>query len=142
MRSEADFISAIDCCFPYEDTARATELIEEACSISADAAFMVVHELARRPCSSKVVDSVCLALLEQLDHRFSHPLKDMVLNVARRMVRRQSLPFEEFTKCMHQVACHRGQYNALAVIYFACNDDYCLAAADELHEAILARWRA
>ncbi|MEO8754096.1 MAG: cation transporter dimerization domain-containing protein [Casimicrobiaceae bacterium] len=46
LRTEDQFIAAIDCCFPYADDLLAGSLIDEACALSANAAFMVAHEMA------------------------------------------------------------------------------------------------
>jgi hypothetical protein len=67
MRTEDEFIAAIDCRFPYDDVALAQSLIDEACSISGNAAFMVAHELARPPMSCAAADSRRLELLDYLD---------------------------------------------------------------------------
>lgn len=139
MRSEEEFVGAIDCAFPYGNRASALALIEEACSISSNAAFMVVHELARRPGSSRASDSTCLALLDRVDARFSHPVKDLVLEVARRMVRREPVPFEECRAIMQEIAVHPGQFNALAVVYFSC-EAAGMEAVDAIYENILAEW--
>jgi len=47
--TEQEFISSIDCNFPYEDIALAKELILQARSISPNAVFMVLHEILRAP---------------------------------------------------------------------------------------------
>jgi hypothetical protein len=140
MRTEAQFIEAIDCRFPYADERHALELIDEGCAISANAAYMVVHELARRPHGNKLADSTCLKLLDLVDARFTHPVKDLVLGVARRMVQRERVPLEECAAIMRDVGRHRDQYNALAVVYFACEDDQ-METVERLHDDIIAAWR-
>ncbi len=47
--NESEFITHIDCHFPYQDRQEASRLIDLACQLSPDAAFMVAHELARPP---------------------------------------------------------------------------------------------
>ena len=138
MRNEADFIEAIDCRFPYGDAALAESLIDEACSISGNAAFMVAHELARRPESSSASDAVCMALLDRLDERLTHPLKDSVLAVARRMVRREPVRFDECKALLSRIAAYPGEFNALAIVCFSCED---AEAVDHICDAIVEGWR-
>ena len=140
MRTEAEFIDAVDCRFPYQQEAQAHRLIEEACAISPNAAFMIVHELARRPQGSTADDSTCLALLERLGDRFEHPLRDAVLGVARRMIRGDQLQVHDCVELMRAVSRHRGQFNALAVVYFSCEDSG-MKTVDQLHGDIVGNWR-
>ena len=139
VRSEAEFLAAIDCRFPYDDQSTAHALIEEGCAISADAAFMVVHELARRPRGATTSDATCLALLECFDEQFSHPIKSNVLDVARRMVRRQSVACDELRAVMHAIAQYPGQYNALGLVSFAAEDD-CMEAIEAMYNDIVRAW--
>ena len=138
MREEAEFIEAIDCRFPYGDASLAASLIDEACAISSNAAFMVAHELSRRPQSSSAADAVCLTLLDRLDERLIPPLKDSVLAVARRMVRRDSVRFDECKVLMDRIAAYPGEFNALAIVYFSCED---AEAVDHIYDAIVETWR-
>ena len=139
VRSLADFITAIDCRFPYDDQSAAHALIDEACAISADAAYMVVHELARRPGSSTTPDETCLALLDRLDRQLVHPAKSAVVAVARRMIRRESVALDELTNVMRVISRHAGQFNALALVTFACEDDD-VAAVKAIHDQVVEGW--
>lgn len=140
MREEAEFIEAIDCRFPYGDPALAAWLIDEACANSSNAAFMVAHELSRRPRSSSAADAVCLTLLDRLCERRIHPLKDSVLAVARRMVRRDPVRFDECRVLMDRIAAYPGEFNALAIVYFSCEDAEA-EAVDHICDAIVEGWR-
>lgn len=140
MRTEEEFIDAVDCRFPYRQEAQAHRLIAEACAISSNAAFMVVHELARRPQGSPADDSTCLALLERLSDRFEHPLRDAVIGVARRMITGDQLQVQECVELMRAVARHRDQFNALAVVYFSC-EDAGMETGDQLRDEIVGVWR-
>lgn len=140
MRSEAEFVAAIDCRFPYHDGELAQALIVEACSLSSNAAFLVAHELARRPRYCEVADAACLALLDRLDERLTHPLKGIVLDVARRMVRGELLPAVECLAVMEQVAAHPGEWSALGIVYFAC-EEVGMATVERAYGEIVAAWR-
>lgn len=140
MRSEEEFLGAIDGAFPYGDRARAHALIEEACSISSNAAFMVAHELARLPKDVVVEDQWRLGLLERLRERLEHPLKAPILDVAARMVRGDALAFGECRALMGRIADFPGEFNALAVVCCACEDDDA-EAADGIYDDVVAGWR-
>ncbi len=140
MRTEAEFIEAIDGRFPYGDERLALELIDEGCAISANAAYMVVHELARRPHGNKAADARCLQLLDLVDARLAHPVKDLVLGVARRMVRRERVPLDECAAIMREVGMYRDQCNALAVVYLACDDDQ-METVERLYADVIAAWK-
>jgi len=140
-RSEAEFVAAIDCRFPYDDADRAHARIDEACSISSNAAFMVAHELARRPRGCRATDATVNALLDRLDARFDHPLKRDVLRVARVMIRAETVRAGECHALMREIAAHPGQHGALAIACFAC-DEAGAPTAERLHDEIVAGWRA
>lgn len=138
-RTEEEFLQAIDCRFPYGDTGAAHSLIDEACAISSNAAFMVAHELARPPLSAHVDSATRRMLLDRLGERMTHPLKGPVLDVARRMVRGDSLTAADCCELMARVAAYPGEFNALAVVYCACAPDS--TGADPSYERIVAEWR-
>ena len=92
--NEAEFISSVDCCFPYDDREAALQAISEACTICPNTAFTVAHELARVPWSESVSKDVLLGLLSELSDHFNHPLKDLVLGITKRMIVEDGLPLE------------------------------------------------
>ncbi len=141
MRTEQAFIEAIDCCFPYEDTELAMALLQEGCAISANAAFMVLHELARRPSTSTVTDEVCHHLLDAFEAQFEHPLRPLMVKVARRMINGEALRRSECLDAMAQVAQHPGQYAALGTLHFSGRPEDWDTVCDQ-YEAIVAAWRA
>ena len=140
MRTESEFISAIDCCFPYEDTALATSLIEEGCKLSPNAAYMVVFELAQRPSNSTTPDAVCLQLLDVFDDLFTHPLKELVLGIARRMICSEPIGTEECVNAMRRIGSEKGLYNALSIPYFAGYDENDEDKIDRVYDEIIADW--
>lgn len=140
MRSEEEFIRAIDCCFPYNDADRATALVDEACEISPNAVFMVVHELARVPRGQNVDDATRFTLLDRLEARFDHPLKLPVFQVARRMMRDEYLSTDDCLELMRTIAVYRHQSNALLIVYFSCEESG-MDAANDLCDEIDEQWR-
>ena len=136
--TEKEFIESIDCCFPYDDLPRAIRLIDLACTISANAAFMVALELARVPRSKHVPQATLRELLAHLDQRLQHPLKDTVFPVARTMIQGQRIPDADVVALMERFRAYPGQYSALAVIYFAA--ELASEAVDSAWEATVEAW--
>lgn len=135
---EREFIESIDACFPYGDTRRAIALIDEACAISANAAFMVTHELARVPRSKRVSADTLRELLAYLDTRLKHPLKDTVFPVVRTMIRGGRIPDEEVLALMDNIRAYPDQYNALSIVYFAAENGG--DVVDSAYESITQAW--
>ncbi len=138
--TESDFISLIDCRFPYHDSAEAERLIARGCSISPNAAFMVVDELVRVPASATVTPETRLALLQQVDAHFEHPLKDLVLAVAAQSIRGTGLSLPQAIANMHAIAPFPNQYCALSVVYSSANEPW--EEVDSLFNQIVERWSA
>ena len=88
-KTEADFISSIDCRFPYHDPSTACELVTRSCEISPNAALMVAYELSRPPRYANSPTKERLYLLTQLKSRLLHPLADSILTLAQRLIREE-----------------------------------------------------
>jgi len=61
--TEAEFIEAIGFRFPYQDFDKCRSLIKLGASISANAAFMVLHEICRTPHKHSVSREILFELL-------------------------------------------------------------------------------
>lgn len=143
MRTEEEFISEVDCEFPYEQHDRAVALIHEAVTISPNAAFMVVHELVRRPRGSNVTAEACLNLLNVIDARFEHPLKRLVFDLANRMILGSRIDASESLSAMRQIGEHRSMFNALNIAYFSGNSEMSEAdkkAYEEVYDRVIVSW--
>lgn len=138
--TEQEFISLIDCCFPYHDQDEASRLIVLGCSISSNAAYMVVEELARVPVSVKVSSERLLSLLREIDSHFKHPVKKLVTDIATRMIHGDLLTLSETLSAMREVAAFRNQYCALNTIYFSGREPW--EDVDILHDEITCRWKS
>ena len=136
--TEGEFISEIDCRFPYDDWDKCILLMEMGASISSNSAFMVLHEICRAPRSES---GRCLvALLEAWKERFNHPLVRVVLPSAEALMLGKSLPVDDVLNAMREIANFRGQYNALAISHFAADEE----GGDEvqaLYDEIVLAWR-
>ena len=144
MRTEEEFISEVDCEFPYEQHDRAVALIHEAGTISPNAAFMVVPGLARGPRGSTVPADTCLNLLKMIDDRFEHPLKSLVFDLANRMILGSRIDASESMSAMRQIGEHRSMFNALNIAYFSGNSEMSDAdkkAYEEVYDGVIVSWR-
>jgi hypothetical protein len=137
--AEVEFIQKIDCRFPYDEIGLAEALVDEGCQISANSAFMIVHELARRPRSCQTTDGRCLELLDRVDRQFHHPLKDLVVPLARRMIHKAPIAIWEAVEAMEVVGRFTGQMNALSVAYCSPTDHS--DELDMIYDKIVATWK-
>lgn len=140
MTTETEFAERIDCSFPYADERAASSIVEEACRLSANACFLVAHELARPPRSADAPSEARLHLLAELRLGFQHPLRELVLNVAESMIRGRDFAVPEALILLQKVAVHRGQYNALNIVYFSCDDANDIVNAE--YNRIVTEWTA
>ena len=137
---ESTFISSIRCRFPYEDRARALDLANQACSLCLNAAFAVVDEISRPPVGESAAPELSEEVLLLIEQRLSHPLVQPILAVARKLVAGQSVSVSESVLVLRQVERFPGQYCALSVAYFACDDVD--DVADQEFNRIVAAWDA
>jgi len=138
--TEGEFIQSIDCCFPYGNKRRWTKLIEIGANISPNSAFMILHEICRPPKSAQVVEAQLSEILEAWLSSFSHPLVEVMLPIAKTVIGGNQISVEESVKAMRVVAPYEDQYNALAILYFACDDDS--GEAHESYQEVVRNWRA
>lgn len=132
------FIQKIDGRFPYDEAGIAEALVDEGCGISANAAFMVAHELVRRPRSSQTSDERCLELLSRMERQLDHPLKDVVLRLSGRKIRGLAVATADAIAAMKVVGQFTGQWNALNIVYFCVTDPS--ADVDAVYDEIVHCW--
>lgn len=138
--NEVEFIEAIDCRFPYGDQAKAQELIELAARISPNASFMVLHEICRPPKGTKESSLVLLELATSWEGSIEHPLVSVVLPIAKSMIQDKLISVGVAIAAMREIAFYKGQYNALAIPYLACDDED--GEADALHREVTHAWQS
>jgi hypothetical protein len=119
---EMTFLESIDCQFPYHDHARAIAVVEEACSISPNAAFAVVDEISRLRLDKPISVEFSTTLLALIEQRLSHSLVKPIIRIAQKLVLNQPVSVTESVLVMREVERFPGQYSALSVGYFACDD--------------------
>jgi hypothetical protein len=138
---ETKFIDSIDCKFPYNDKEECLRLIDEAIGISVNAIYSVTEEICRIPVSEreKVEVSYLLDLLTYIRDKFDHPLKELVFDTADKMIRGQELTVDEVIGRMGVVRTHRGQFAAMSILYFSCDDID--GKLEPLWDNILTEWK-
>ena len=138
---EEQFIDRIDCNFPYRDNEQCLSLIDEAVSISANSIFKVIEELCRIPISDKqhVSEQYLLELLKLTAEKFENPLKEIIVGTATKMILEEELSVDEVISKMELVRQFPGQFSALSILYFSCNDKE--EKLEPIWDSILAEWR-
>lgn len=122
MRTEQEFLEAIDCRFPFSDRDLAAQLIQEGCRLSPNAGFTLVDEIVRPARGISAPVALRRDLLNAVFNQLRHPLVPIIKPLAERLVAGQAATVEDALAIMRQVAEHPGQYAALSVAYFSADD--------------------
>lgn len=137
--NETEFLNSIDCRFPYQDEPHWRTLILQGKSISANASFGVLHEIARKPFGHGVSEREQLVMLDGwCAENDDHPLAQPVVEAARAIITDHLLAVDRVLELLDRVRAYPHQYNALNIIYFACDD--LQGVADEKWQAIVNFW--
>lgn len=137
--TEAAFLNAIDCRFPYADERQWRALIAEGHAISANAAFGVLEEIARKPAGNLVRPEEQLAMVAAWAEGATHPLTPLVLEAATAIITDELHSVERVLALFAQIRAYPHQYCALNIASFACDDVN--GHADAAYEEIIAAWR-
>lgn len=120
---EQQFLDEIDCNFPYRNKKKCIELIDRALSISSDAVYAVVYELAYPPNSKKSTPkSLLFELLDIIDNKFEHSLKSMTFELVRILINGQKIKVKEAIDKMVLLKKFPNEYMTLNMFYFSCDD--------------------
>ncbi len=138
---EDNFILSIHAKFPYHDKEECLRLIEKAASISFDSMFKVVEEICRiyEPDKSEIGSPYLHELLLLMASKFEHPLKSMIVDAASKMIDNQDLEVDDVSKRMEIVKSYPGQYSALSILYFSCDDTE--EKLEPIWDDIIAHWK-
>lgn len=122
---ELEFIDKIDGNFPYGNFKDCLKLIDEAISISPNSVFAVVEEICRIPDEDRITVAFLALknLLNEVEKKFKHPLKEMVLKIANRMLAEQETTLEETLINLELVRKFPRQFASLNIIYYSCHGD-------------------
>ena len=140
MRTEQEFLEAIDCRFPFADGELATQLIQEGCRLSPNAGFTLVDEIVRPPRGVMASAELRRGLLDSVFAQLLHPLVPVIKPLAERLVAGRDATVEEALAIMRKVAEHPGQYAALSVA--CCSADDVAGVLDREDGIIRRAWAA
>lgn len=140
MRTEQEFLEAIDCRFPFADRDLATRLIQEGCRLSSNAGFALIDEIVRPARGVAAPVDLRLDLLSRVFAQLQHPLVPIIKSLAERLVAGSEATVEEALELMRKVAEHHGQYAALCIAYFAADDT--TGVLDREDDIIRGAWAA
>jgi hypothetical protein len=136
--TEQEFIESIDFSFPYEDKEKAVDLIEQGREISANASFMVLHEIVRAP--SEVALETKEYLYDYWCSGFSHELLEPVKEAASALLASKTIPVSRAIELMREIEKHTDQYCALSIVYFSCDDAE--GKADRKYNQVIEQWQS
>ncbi len=136
--NEADFISSIDCAFPYRRPLQWRRLSASAARISSNAAFMVLHEVCRVPASRRIEHARRLAIIGHLRRRFRHPVLRIVHPAVDSYLSGKRLRPSAAAALMRRLAPHPGQFIALAICYFSADDR--LGELERTYQEVVRQW--
>ena len=77
-------------------------------------------------------------MLSFWDLEYSHPIKGAVLEAAEALIEDYEITVEKAFQLLEQIADYKGLYNALAIVYFACDDIE--GQIDNIYERIIDEW--
>ena len=122
--NEIQFLDKIDCNFPYLDKQESLRLIEQASTLSTNALFSIIEELCRIPESERpnVSIEILLDLLTLTANKINHPIKDLIIETAGKIIRREELTVDDVILKLQTVQKYPGQFAALSILYFSCDD--------------------
>jgi len=117
-------LELIDCCFPYGNKERCIELIDQSLSISPNAVYKVVEEICRIPASERqnVSETFLLELLNVIDNKFEHPVKDLVFEVARVLIKKGEISVDDAILKMEELVKYKDAFSARSIMYVSCDD--------------------
>jgi hypothetical protein len=139
--TESEFISSIDCSFPYSDEAAWKELVEQGALLSPNAAYAVLYEVCLPPPKEK--GKIGIERLKQIAaywaRHVKHSLSDMVLAVALKRIADKQISVLEALTYMNEVQPYPHEYSALAIVS-ACDDPE--GIVKRRHDEIVKAWKS
>ena len=120
---ELEFIDKIEDNFPFENYVESVKLIDEAIKISPNSVFAVIEEICKAADEEGLPEEALINLLKNIDKKFDHPLRKLILETAQNIILLEELSIEETIANMELVREHPQQYAALSIIYFSVDDE-------------------
>jgi hypothetical protein len=133
--NEEEYIDSIDACFPYD---KWKETIDQGISISANAAYWALYELFDFSPYSKVTREQLSEMIDYWSSRFSHPIKEIVLEAFRTGFDNRKLETQKVLDYLNIVSKYKGLFGALLVI--RDSGDYSDKRIDQKCDDIVKLW--
>lgn len=139
--NEEEFLSAIDCKFPYNNIVKWMELIDMALGISDTCVYWVIHEIVRTPQSVKwkVNKLYLLELLNYIELHSTQVLKNEILAIARKIISSEEIHKDEVIRIMDKLKYCKWQSYPLNILYFSTDDtDWKI---EQKYDEVMEYWR-
>ena len=133
--NEEEFLSLINCKFPYEDKQACLELIDKSVSISDNASYAVLEAICCRPFMHPIKAKEQLELIEAWRIKNNHPGMENIIEAAIACVSKpEGLPEDKVLRYMDEVAQYKRQYKALMILYSSIENTTSGAYQDKYNE--------
>jgi hypothetical protein len=119
---ELEFIDKIEDNFPFDDYIECVKLIDEAITISPNAVFSVVEEICKKASEKNVSKAALINFLKQIDSKFNHPLRKLILETAQLIILKEKISIDETIKNIEVLKAYPMQYAALSILCFYITD--------------------
>lgn len=119
---ELEFIDKIEDNFPFDNYIECVKLIDEAITISPNAVFSIVEEICKKASEKNISKAALINFLKQIDTKFNHPLRKLILETAQRIILREIISVDETNKNMEVLKAYPMQYAALSILCFYTKD--------------------
>lgn len=135
--NEKEYIESIDACFPYENEGEWKAIIDEGICISDNCAYMALYEIC---CGyQNIPKSNLLSMLEYWALKYSHPIKNILLEVATAFIKGTKLPEDKALKYLDIIANYPGFYNAANIVSIAGPENS--KRIKQKHDEIVSKWK-
>lgn len=119
---ESEFISYIDCQFPYKNETHAHKLILQARSISENASYAVLNEIIRPPFGENISSARKTKLFQIWKKDFQSNILEEINEVAEELILDRLLPVKKTITLMLKIKDKSRCLCALNILYFSCDD--------------------
>jgi hypothetical protein len=137
---EDAFIEKIDGSFPFDDRDACLALIQEAASISPNACFQVIKEIACIEDFQRgdMDENELNALLNEIKGKFDHPMKELVIKAAQKLIEKTELSLNETMTGLEELKKYQDLYPVLSILCLANYDE----SLDTKWDEVAAVWDA
>ena len=140
--NEEDFLSSINCKFPYEDKEACLSLIDKSVSISDNASYAVLEAICCKPFMHPIKTKDQLELIDAWKKRNTHPSMENIIEAAIACVHSpDGLPEDKVIRYMDELAPFKNQHKALMILYSSIENTTSGAYQDKFNE-IRGLWKS